>query len=79
MDALEQEVIEKFHQLDKAAQQRVREIILRETEPPAPFDYAAWFRRMEALRSRLQPSSRQASTPIDVVSILRNIRDGEDE
>ncbi len=79
MDALEQEVIEKFLRLDKAAQQRVRAIILRETEPPAPFDYAAWFRRMEELRSRVQQNSGQAFTAIDVVSILRDIREGEDE
>lgn len=32
MSALEHEVIEKFRQLDKAAQQRVRALIERETE-----------------------------------------------
>jgi hypothetical protein len=79
MDALEQEVIEKFHQLDKAAQQRVREVILRATEPPAPFDYAAWFRRMEALRSEVQQRRGQELAAVDVVSILRDIRDSEDE
>ncbi len=32
MSALEQKIIEKFHQLDKTAQQRVRALIERETE-----------------------------------------------
>lgn len=31
MSTLEREIIEKFHQLDKPAQQRVRELIERET------------------------------------------------
>lgn len=32
MSALEQEIIDKFHQLDKTAQRRVRALIERETE-----------------------------------------------
>ena len=32
MSVLEQEIIEKFHQLDKTAQRRVRALIERETE-----------------------------------------------
>lgn len=37
MAALEQEIIEKFHQLDKAAQRRVLALIERETSTdPAP-------------------------------------------
>ncbi|NUQ05086.1 MAG: hypothetical protein HUU31_14470 [Anaerolineae bacterium] len=34
MATLEQEIIEKFHQLDKMAQRRVRALIERETEEP---------------------------------------------
>jgi len=35
MSALEQEIIDKFHQLDKTAQRRVRALIERETEKRA--------------------------------------------
>lgn len=44
MSALEREVIEKFHQLDKDTQKRVRELIVREMERQAhasTFDYDA--------------------------------------
>ncbi|MDZ4770253.1 MAG: hypothetical protein SGJ24_14075 [Chloroflexota bacterium] len=33
MSVLEQEIIEKFHQLDITAQRRVRALIERETDP----------------------------------------------
>jgi hypothetical protein len=42
MAALEQEIIEKFHRLDKAAQRRVRALIERETEPVPDRDRVAW-------------------------------------
>ena len=55
MNALEQEIIEKFHQLDTDAQKRVRALIGQETgsEQQAEeqtFDYDAWFRDVETLR-----------------------------
>jgi hypothetical protein len=40
MSVLEQEIIEKFHQLDKQAKQRVRALIERETEPVTAADEA---------------------------------------
>lgn len=41
MSALEQEIVEKFRQLDKAAQQRVRALIERETEAETTADEAS--------------------------------------
>lgn len=54
MSTLEREVIEKFHQLDKEANKRVRELIVQETDltretDASAFDYAAWFREVETL------------------------------
>ncbi|MFQ3645868.1 MAG: hypothetical protein SNJ80_02950 [Anaerolinea sp.] len=74
MDALEQEVIEKFHQLDKAAQQRVREIILRETEPTAPFDYAAWWAEVDALQAAIKARIGSTGT-VGALGLLDELRE----
>jgi hypothetical protein len=84
MSTLEREVIEKFHQLDKDAQKRVREMIVQETDltgqvDASAFDYDAWFRDVESLRQEIRESHGDKLPPIDVVGMLRDIRDGEDE
>ena len=84
MSTLEREVIEKFHQLDKDAQKRVRELIVQETDSEelaaaSAFDYDAWFRDVEWLRQEIRESHGHKLPPMDVVGILRDIRDGEDE
>lgn len=84
MSALEREIIEKFHQLDKDAQQRVQEQIVHEAnavEQPVPstFDYDTWVRDMKKLRQQIRESHSNSLPPIDVVGLLRDIRDGEDE
>lgn len=78
MSTLEREIIEKFHQLDREAQQRVRDLIVQETEATA-FDYHTWFHDLEALRLQIRASHGNTLPPIDVISILRDIRNGEDE
>lgn len=78
MSTLEREIIEKFHQLDREAQQRVRDLIVQETEAPA-FDYHTWFHDLEALRQQIRANHGNTLPPIDVISILRDIRNGEDE
>ena len=83
MSTLEGEIIEKFHQLDKDAKQRVREMIVRETgseeqADTSAFNYDAWFRDVETLRQQIGIDGDKLP-PIDVVDILRDIRDGEDE
>jgi hypothetical protein len=84
MSTLEREVIEKFHQLDNDAQKRVRELIVQKTdseeqEVTSAFDYDAWFRDVESLRQEIRESHGDRLPPMDVVGILRDIRDGEDE
>ncbi len=84
MSTLEREVIEKFHQLDKDAQKRVRELIVQETDltgetDASAFDYDAWFRDVESLRQKIRENHGNELPSMDVVGILRDIRDGEDE
>lgn len=81
MSALEKEVIAKFYQLDSDAQQRVRDLISQETDltDTSAFDYEAWLQAIENLREEIRASHGDKLPPMDVVSILRDIRDGEDE
>ena len=84
MQSQEYELIEKFRLLDKEAKKRVRALIERELESDVQqgdesrFDYDAWFRDVEELRQQCN-STRGTLPTIDVVSLLRDIRDGEDE
>jgi len=85
MSVLEREIIEKFHQLQPAAKQRVRALIEQavaaESEPAdgSAFDYAAWFGAVEVLRQQIRASHGDKLPRMDVVGMLRDIRDGEDE
>ena len=84
MSALEREIVEKFHQLDRDAQKRVRKLIEQEAgsegqAAAAAFDYDQWFHDIEALRRELQRQHGDALPPMDVVGLLRDIRDGDDE
>ena len=74
MSALEREILEKYHQLPPDAKQRVRALI--EQDMPSEFDYAAWFRDVEALRQQIRASYGGTLPTIDVVEMLREIRDG---
>jgi hypothetical protein len=83
MQSLEYELIEKFRLLDKEAQKRVRALIEQETDiqqgGESGFDYDAWFRDVEDLRQEMQTRHGGRLSTIDVVSLLRDIRNGEDE
>lgn len=83
MSALEQEIIDKFQQLHPAAKQRVRLIIDQQADQEgwqaSTFDFAAWGDGIEALRQQIRDSHDGKSPAIDVVGMLRDIRDGEDE
>jgi hypothetical protein len=85
MNTLEREIIEKFQQLAPDAKQRVRAYIEQEigetTEQAGDteFDYERWMRDVKALRQEIFASQGHKRTPIDVVGMLREIRDGEDE
>jgi hypothetical protein len=78
MSSREAEIIEKFHQLSRDEKLRVRELIAQETDVSA-FDYDAWFRDVEALRQQISIGDVGTLPAIDVVDILRSIRDGDDE
>lgn len=81
MSALEREIIEKFHQLQPAAKQRVRLLIEQEAAAEADktgFDYDDWFSTVEMLRQQIRAGQGREQT-IDAVGMLREIRDGEDE
>ena len=85
MNALEREIIEKFHQLLPTAKLRVRALIEQEVasefnEADAlEFNYPAWLRNVEVLRQQIRTSHGDKLPPMDVVGMLRDIRDGEDE
>lgn len=85
MSALEREIIEKFLQLQPDAKQRVRALIEQEAAleleqaDRTAFDYAGWFREVETLRQEIHTRYGDKQSPVDVVGILRDIRDGEDE
>ena len=83
MQSPEYELIEKFRLLDKEAQKRVRALIEQETDiqqgGESGFDYDAWFRDVEDLRQEMQTRHGGRLPTIDVVSLLRDIRNGEDE
>jgi hypothetical protein len=76
LSSLEREIIEKFHQLQPDAKQRIRALIEQEVEQAegSTFDYDAWFRDVETLRQQMHKHA-----PIDIVGMLRDLRDGEDE
>lgn len=81
MNALEREIIEKFHQLKPDAKQRVRALIeqaianeVQQTDL-STFDYDAWFRDVESLRQQIRASQGDKLPSIDVIGILRDIRE----
>jgi len=79
MSALEREVIEKFHQLDKAAQKRVRELIAQETDSEdqaaaSAFDYDAWWAEVETLQADIRARIGDTGT-IGSLSLLDELRE----
>ena len=79
MSALEQEILKKFDQLDAAAQQRVRALLVGNAKHDTPFDYDTWFQEVKAIRQEIRTNHGGDYPAINVVEILRDIRDSEDE
>jgi len=79
MNTLEQEIIEKFRQLDQEARQRVRALIVEQEADAAVFDFDTWAAEVETIRQQIRASHGDQFPKISVVDILRDIRDGEDE
>jgi hypothetical protein len=79
MSTLENEVIEKFHQLDKDAKKRVRELILLETESvgqtdTSGFDYDAWWAEVENLQTDIRKRIGDTGT-VGTLSLLDELRE----
>ncbi len=88
MSTLEHEIIEKFRQLEPDARQRVQTLINQEMEPAAgetlppeqaAFDFAAWMRDIEAWQEQVRREHGGVFPRVDATTLLREIRDGEDE
>ena len=83
MSTLEREVIEKFHQLDKAAQKRVRDLIIQETGSAeqadvSGFDYDAWWAEVETAQITLRPDVGGCiPTASELVNEVREERDAD--
>ncbi len=79
MKTLEREVIEKFHQLDKDAQKRVREILVQATASEedsftSTFDYTAWWSEVEVLQEDIRVRIGDTGT-IGSLSLLDELRE----
>jgi hypothetical protein len=82
MSALEQEIYEKFQQLDDDAKQRVLEHL--NAEPKADsntekkrFDFDEWLTGIRAIQEEIR-QERGADYRIDVVGLLREVREEEE-
>ena len=85
MATLEQEVLEKFSQLDPAAKLRVKSAIVREVEtnihPSEEREVAQRLGEIESIRQQIRKDN-NGEWPIqsgDALAILRQIREGDDE
>jgi len=75
MSALEQEIIDKFRQLDHSARQRVLATIEREAEPEqVAFDYAAWWAEVDTLQADIRSRIGESGT-VGALSLLDELRE----
>ena len=72
MITLEQEIYEKFQQLDRDTQQRLIERL--QGEITSEFDWNDWIERVNALQSEVSAVYGK-DYRVDVVSLLREIRE----
>lgn len=73
MSALEQEIYEKFQQLDDTAKQRVLHQLNIQSKS---FDFNAWLSRIRAVQETIRQEE-GADYWIDVVGLLREVREEE--
>jgi len=83
MATLEQEVLDKFNQLDPVAKQRVKrkiqdEDLTTDDRSSTHFDFETWLARVDEIRERVRIRNGGVFPKMDVVQMLREIRD-EDE
>lgn len=72
MSALEQEIVEKFQQLDTSAKQRVLAHLERAMQ--SSFNYANWWAEVEALQKELRTRLGEQAT-IGALSLLNDLRE----
>lgn len=75
MSALEQEIVDRFDQLDKDGKQRMLRLLNERVET---FDWDAWFSRVDKLRETMHQERGDAPF-VDATTMLRQMRNGEDE
>lgn len=75
------DILEQVKQLSPDEQDAlVQQILTLQTSPRASdFDYDEWFASIEAIREDIRQSHGGVFPKIDAISILRDIRDGEDD
>ncbi len=84
MSALEREIIEKYNQLQPDAKQRVRALIERDQDvelkrsDASEFDFEAWTENIEAIRADIRANNNGILPAMDVVDMLREIRESGD-
>jgi hypothetical protein len=72
MDALEHEIIAKFHRLEADAKQRVLDTL--SADVTTSFDYEAWWAQVEALQASIRSRLSDTKT-VDILSLLDELRD----
>ena len=72
MTTLEKEIVEKFHQLDDAAQERVLAQLL--SEQKTEFDYDNWWAEVESLQASIR---KRAGGSVNALSLLDELREEE--
>lgn len=72
MSALEQEIVEKFQQLDMDAKQRV--LTYLESAIRSTFNYAGWWADVEALQNEMQNRLGEQETT-GALSLLDELRE----
>ena len=80
MNTIEHEIMDKYLQLDSAARKRIRALIeLEDQTVSSGFNFDTWFHEVEALWKAARNTSDSSQSPLDVVELLRDIRDGSEE
>lgn len=72
MSVLEQEIIQKFQQLESDAKQRILQALTNTME--TSFDYNTWWAEIETLQSNIQARLADSST-IGTLSLLDELRE----
>ena len=71
MSTVEQEIVEKFHQLEPDAKQRVLDTLFVDLR--SSFDYADWWAKVDALQASIQAHLGDQDT-VGALSLLDELR-----